>query len=169
MIGFLSRYDRLFSKEIAALAILLVANFICALTVSILFANQDPETRSMIQLATIAVISMLSCVVLIQLNSSRVAAVAAMDTLVAKDKLTGLANREVFQHHLAERMEHDRDHPFILMLLDLDRFKELNAFLGYNSADQLLQKICRTVGAAGRDRFGRRAHRRRRICAHRLL
>nr|WP_321461729.1 EAL domain-containing protein [uncultured Cohaesibacter sp.] len=146
MIGFLSRYDRLFSKEIAALAILLVANFICALTVSILFANQDPETRSMIQLATIAVISMLSCVVLIQLNSSRVAAVAAMDTLVAKDKLTGLANREVFQRHLAERMENDKDHPFILMLLDLDRFKELNAFLGYNSADQLLQKFAERLG-----------------------
>ena len=141
MISFFGKYDRIFSKEIAALAVLMVANFICALTVSIMFDNQDPETRSMIQLATIAFISMLSCIVLIQLNSSRVAAVEAMDTLVAKDKLTELANREAFQSHLANRVENDKDQAFILLLLDIDRFKELNAFLGYNSADQLLQQF----------------------------
>ena len=141
MIGFFGKYDRLFSKEIAALAILMVANFICALTVSIIFDNQDPETRSMIQLATIAFISMLSCIVLIQLNSSRVATVEAMDSLVAKDKLTGLANREAFQRHLANRVENDKSQAFILLLLDIDRFKELNAFLGYSSADQLLQQF----------------------------
>nr|WP_321455111.1 EAL domain-containing protein [uncultured Cohaesibacter sp.] len=141
MIGFLSRYDRLFSKEIAALAVLLIANFICAVTVSVFFQNRDPETQSMVQLITIAIISMLSCLVLLQLNSSRVAAVEAMDNLVAKDKLTGLANREAFQRHLAERIENDKEAPFILLLLDLDRFKELNAFLGYSSADQLLQKF----------------------------
>ena len=141
MIGFLSKYDRLFSKEIMALAVLLIANFICAVTVSIIFQNRDPETQSMIQLATIAVISMLSCLVLIQLNSSRVAAVRAFDSLAAKDKLTGLENRESFQRHLAERVSNKKSQPFILLLIDLDRFKELNAFLGYSSADQLLQSF----------------------------
>ena len=141
MIGFFGKYDRLFSKQIAALAVLMVANFICAVTVSLIFSNQDPETRSMVQLATIAVISMLSCIVLIQLNSSRVAAEEAMDTLVAKDKLTGLTNREAFQRYLANRVATDRNQVFILLLLDLDRFKELNAFLGYGAADQILQQF----------------------------
>ncbi|WP_319497154.1 bifunctional diguanylate cyclase/phosphodiesterase [uncultured Cohaesibacter sp.] len=141
MIGFFSKHDRLFGKEIAALAVLLVANFVCAITVSVIFQNRDAETQSMVQLATIAVISMLSCVVLLQLNSSRMAAVQAIGTLAAKDKLTGLANREAFQRHLKERMESSKSDPFILLLLDLDRFKELNAFLGYSSADQLLQQF----------------------------
>ncbi len=141
MIGFFSKRDRLFGREIAALAVLLIANFVCAITVSIIFQNRDAETQSMVQLATVAVISMLSCVVLLQLNSSRMAAVQAMGTLEAKDKLTGLANREAFQHHLKDHMESDKSDPFILLLLDLDRFKELNAFLGYSSADQLLQQF----------------------------
>ena len=119
----------------------MVANFICAVTVSLIFSNQDPEIWSMVQLATIAVISMLSCIVLIQLNSSRVAAEEAMDTLVAKDKLTGLTNREAFQRYLANRVANDKNQAFILLLLDLDRFKELNAFLGYGAADQILQQF----------------------------
>ncbi|WP_316862260.1 bifunctional diguanylate cyclase/phosphodiesterase [uncultured Cohaesibacter sp.] len=142
MIGFLAKYDRLFSKEIIALAVLLLANFICAVIVSLLFKDQDAETKSMIQLASIAIISMLSCIVLLQMNNSRVAAVQAMGTLVQRDKLTNLASREVFQKNLAKHLSKcDENDPFILLMVDLDRFKELNAFLGYNAADLILQQF----------------------------
>ena len=142
MIGFLAKFDTLFSKQIASLAALLLANFICALAITILLDDQDPEIKAIIQIGMVGVISTLSCMVLLKLNESRIAAAEAFDTLVATDKLTGLSNRENFQTQLQKHTDGDgTNKPFALMLIDIDRFKELNAFLGYSSADLVLQQF----------------------------
>ena len=76
------------------------------------------------------------------------------------DDLTGLANRKLLGLHTAVAVQ---DGPAALVLLDLDRFKEVNDTLGHHVGDQLLiavaQRLSRvlrpddTVARLGGDEF----------------
>ncbi len=59
------------------------------------------------------------------------------------DVLTGLPNRSFLQKRLEEEAQkaHENNIPAALLLLDLDRFKEVNDTLGHTVGDLLLQKI----------------------------
>lgn len=71
--------------------------------------------------------------------------------LAQHDPLTALPNRVVLfdqlQHALATAM---RGHASALLLLDLDRFKEVNDTLGHPTGDRLLQDVARRVLACVR-------------------
>jgi diguanylate cyclase (GGDEF)-like protein len=69
------------------------------------------------------------------------------------DGLTGLANRTLLGER-AERgvREADRyDRPVGLLLIDLDRFKEVNDTLGHHTGDILLRQIAKRLQTASRD------------------
>ncbi|HEY0659876.1 MAG TPA: EAL domain-containing protein [Lysobacter sp.] len=81
--------------------------------------------------------------------------------LALEDCLTGLPNRAEFQNRFvdmaASAQRHDR--PLILLLLDLDHFKEVNDQLGHACGDALLQQAAHRMRAVLRDtdfiaRFG---------------
>ncbi|MGH2752399.1 MAG: putative bifunctional diguanylate cyclase/phosphodiesterase [Actinomycetota bacterium] len=59
------------------------------------------------------------------------------------DSLTGLPNRTLFrdrlEHALATRVESSQ--PLAVVLIDLDRFKEINDTLGHHNGDLLLQEV----------------------------
>jgi diguanylate cyclase (GGDEF)-like protein len=55
------------------------------------------------------------------------------------DELTGLPNRRAFLEELKSRLQAKR--PTAVMLIDLDRFKFMNDFLGHGSGDRLLMTI----------------------------
>ncbi len=55
------------------------------------------------------------------------------------DELTGLPNRRALIHELSERIEAGRE--TAVMVIDLDRFKVMNDFLGHASGDRLLITI----------------------------
>jgi diguanylate cyclase (GGDEF)-like protein len=59
------------------------------------------------------------------------------------DALTGLPNRSLLQRRLEEETQvaHESNVPAALLLLDIDRFKEVNDTLGHAVGDLLLQKI----------------------------
>ena len=58
------------------------------------------------------------------------------------DELTGLYNRRHFTDLLQQQLDQNEDHqPGALLLIDLDRFKEINDTLGHDIGDKLLQLI----------------------------
>jgi diguanylate cyclase (GGDEF)-like protein len=65
-----------------------------------------------------------------------------LEKLAYYDPLTGLANRALFHRALRralERCDHQNEHG-ALLLLDLDKFKEVNDSLGHAAGDELLVK-----------------------------
>jgi diguanylate cyclase (GGDEF)-like protein len=81
------------------------------------------------------------------------------------DELTGLANRVLFRERIEQALARTRrlDESFGVILLDLDRFKDVNDTLGHPAGDALLkiaaQRLCQcvreidTVARLGGDEF----------------
>ena len=65
------------------------------------------------------------------------------------DKLTGLANRVLFDEHLRQSIDESERYGGRLgvMFLDLDRFKNVNDTLGHAVGDKLLQEVARRFTA----------------------
>ncbi len=61
----------------------------------------------------------------------------------ATDELTGLPNRREFGHQLRSHLARarERGEPLALLIVDLDRFKELNDALGHHAGDAVLAQI----------------------------
>jgi diguanylate cyclase (GGDEF)-like protein len=66
------------------------------------------------------------------------------------DPLTGCLNRRGFEERLAAALADAGRHgtPVTLVLLDLDRFKEVNDTFGHHIGDELLAWVSRTLGGA---------------------
>ena len=68
---------------------------------------------------------------------------AASEHQSLHDSLTGLPNRVLFGTRLAAELE--RESGLAVLLLDLDRFKEVNDTLGHHNGDLLLQEVGRRL------------------------
>jgi diguanylate cyclase (GGDEF)-like protein len=85
--------------------------------------------------------------------------------LAFHDELTGLPNRRLFQDRLTVALERARrtNDRAALLLIDLDRFKQVNDAWGHHTGDLLLQQVsllfsgrvrtCDTVARTGGDEF----------------
>jgi diguanylate cyclase (GGDEF)-like protein len=76
-------------------------------------------------------------------NDALAAANMQLEIQATHDALTGLPNRCFLQRRLEQEAQiaHKSNVPAALLLLDLDRFKEVNDTLGHTVGDTLLQKI----------------------------
>jgi diguanylate cyclase (GGDEF)-like protein len=66
-----------------------------------------------------------------------------LQRMATTDELTGLANRESFRERLAREIDtaERNGHAFGVMMMDLDRFKEINDTLGHHYGDVLLREL----------------------------
>jgi diguanylate cyclase (GGDEF)-like protein/PAS domain S-box-containing protein len=85
--------------------------------------------------------------------TERKRAEAALEHQALHDALTGLPNRTLLRDRLEQAIRQGRRDrsSFALLLLDLDRFKEVNDALGHHAGDQLLQEVARRISGALRE------------------
>jgi diguanylate cyclase (GGDEF)-like protein len=77
---------------------------------------------------------------------------ARNEYLATHDGLTGMPNRVLFQKRVDDAIARSSGdpRPIVVLLIDLDRFKEINDTLGHHQGDSLLQQIRpRLEGALG--------------------
>ncbi len=128
------------------------------------FAN-PALTSSLAVLGTIAVISVVVSQIAYAIGGAIDRAEEVSRRLAYYDVLTGLPNRTSLHERLAQAIASSRvaGKPVALLLLDVDRFKEINDTLGHHRGDVLLQQIgprlrhalraTDTVGRLGGDEF----------------
>ncbi len=69
-----------------------------------------------------------------------------IETEARHDALTGLPNRTAFERHVVEVVDsHDGNGVLFMLMLDLDRFKEVNDTLGHHAGDELLVEFARRM------------------------
>lgn len=85
--------------------------------------------------------------------TDRVRTAGELAHVATHDPLTGLANRTLLDDRIAQGVAHAERHRrhLAVMLIDLDRFKEINDSLGHAAGDELLREVARRLEATVRD------------------
>ena len=83
--------------------------------------------------------------------SERRAQLRQLQFQATHDPLTTLPNRPALAAHLDSVLaNHNDDEPVALMMIDLNRFKEVNDTLGHNVGDYVLYEVARRLAAVAR-------------------
>jgi len=84
--------------------------------------------------------------------SEQLAAQHRIEELSLTDALTGLPNRRALVAHVAEASERSRREggSFALLLIDLDRFRQINDSLGHDTGDRVLMDVAQRIRACMR-------------------
>jgi diguanylate cyclase (GGDEF)-like protein len=63
------------------------------------------------------------------------------------DHLTGLANRRRFERQMEREVERVQryQHPFSLLMIDIDRFKDLNDNFGHDAGDEAIRRLSKVL------------------------
>ena len=108
-----------------------------------------PELHLAFAIAALTV----SAVVLTLMRQRLDVVISHLQHLSRTDSLTGLPNRREFDERLAEELERARrahGRPIGLVMLDLDRFKEVNDRYGHQRGDECLVRFGRILAAESR-------------------
>ena len=81
---------------------------------------------------------------LVGVNQKLVDANKELETLALYDQLTGVPNRALVNNRLNQALiQAERNNSNLaLLMIDLDRFKEINDTLGHHVGDELLKQVC---------------------------
>ena len=75
---------------------------------------------------------------------------AELQEVVGRDRLTGLPNRQSVHQMVEDAMASDPDRGVSVVIIDLDRFKELNDSMGHRRGDDLLRLVAERLDASVR-------------------
>lgn len=142
----------------AAVATIVLTNFA---TVSIVRAQADNGMQLFSAIWPIALTSAVAVILvmsflyrsLVEMVSELEAREAAAQHQALHDQLTGLANRALLEDRLGQALNRFRrkGEKVALLMLDLDRFKQVNDTLGHNAGDLLVQQVGERLQALLRD------------------
>ncbi len=80
---------------------------------------------------------------------------AAMQTQLYTDRLTGISNREAMVRRIEDRIIRQRrngdHHPFAVLFVDLNAFKQINDQFGHDVGDRVLAEISKRLAGNVRD------------------
>lgn len=72
--------------------------------------------------------------------------------LAFEDTLTGLPNRAAFVYRIQQTIEHyPEQHPFSILVMDLNRFKQINNILGHSIGNEIIVKLGEELSKSIRD------------------
>jgi diguanylate cyclase (GGDEF)-like protein len=125
----------------------LVAPFGCTVAaVAILVTGTQQKIPNLA--VALAAATLLTVTARLAITFRDVITLAETRTQALTDELTGLANRRSLVAALgthAKRLDPDAESSLALMLIDLDRFKEINDSLGHDVGDELLRQLARRL------------------------
>ncbi len=121
----------------------------CAVSL-LVYASSGAVHPVAVSLAAATVVASLGRMIM---SFREVTTLAHSHQLALTDELTGLGNRRAFYEQVQLRLSVlPADQPSALLLLDLDRFKEVNDSLGHHAGDDLLCDVAeRLLGTLQRD------------------
>lgn len=72
--------------------------------------------------------------------------------LAFEDTLTGLPNRAAFVYTLQQTIDHHLEkHPFSILVMDLNRFKQINNILGHSVGNEIIIKLAEQLSSNKQD------------------
>lgn len=83
------------------------------------------------------------------IGRSQAALMEKIRLLAERDALTGIYNRTHFMERTRQMLQTHKDQRFILVRLDIDRFRMFNSFFGTAEGDELLRRIAQELTALG--------------------
>lgn len=130
------------------LLVLLVLLLIVGCTTNVWFRLQAPITTPEIIVATIVFVG--GTYVLIAAHLSAIATrdivrVAALESEVMRDPLTGAFNRRYLENMLRMATAKPSRQPLSAMLIDIDHFKRINDTYGHLTGDRVLTQVCAVI------------------------
>ena len=142
----------------AAVATLVLTNFA---TVSIIRDSASSRTELFTTIWPIALTSAVAIILVMSLLYRSLVDVvqelearqAAVQHQALHDRLTGLANRALLEDRLAQALTRYRrsGEQVALLMLDLDRFKQVNDTLGHNAGDVLVAEVADRLRGLARE------------------
>jgi diguanylate cyclase (GGDEF)-like protein len=109
---------------------------------------RSDSTQGRVSLTMISIIVLITiCVVIAYLREMLEGSAAELRELASCDPLTEVGNYRLLHERLdAEIARHDRDKaPLAVLLIDLDRFKQVNERRGHAAGDDVLRRVARTL------------------------
>ena len=83
-----------------------------------------------------------------RVNKRLLAVNQELEYLSLYDELTGLPNRSLFRDRIRKEIDQHGDSDFALLIVDIDRFQEINDTLGHEAGDQLLRVVAERFAKA---------------------
>lgn len=76
---------------------------------------------------------------------STVDSIESLEQMAWQDPLTGLGHRGLFEAELGKALKSPRLNPLALLMIDVDRFKQVNDHMGHQAGDDMLRSIADTL------------------------